>query len=100
MFKIKVLIIAAVLSIAGCATQQQGQLAGAAVGAAVGTVIGGELSGGRYYGYPGHRPPPPIYHVPPPPVYYNPYAVCDRYMDPYWRNRCIYDVRAGMNRRW
>lgn len=99
---LKILVIATAVVLAGCATQQQGQLAGAAVGAAVGTVIGGELSGGRYYGG-GHwtpRPPPPVYHVPPPRIHYNPYAVCDQYMDPYWRNRCIYDIRSGMGRRW
>ena len=100
MLKINVFILAGALALGGCATQHQGQMAGAVVGAAVGSAIGAELSGGRHYGYPAHRPIPPVYVPHPPPVHYNPYAVCDRYMDPYWRNRCIWDIRAGMGRRW
>lgn len=99
---IRAFILVVTLALSGCATQQQGQIAGSAVGAVIGAAIGSELSGGRYYGHGhgGHRPlPPPVYHIPPP-IHYNPYAVCDRYMDPYWRNRCIYDIRAGMGRRW
>lgn len=105
----KLFIVAAALVITGCATQQQGQVTGAAVGAAIGSqVLGprdsqlgaatgavlGTIVGGELYKNNRQHRQEARYEGP-----HDPYQICNRYYEPKLRTRCIQDIWQVINRK-